>query len=161
MGAYALKCDTLEQFLGVSFLTKKSMYDYEVDLRNDVERAKRLRAVETLLIDDVTYYSKREIQILDTVMRKVNEGVGGHNHAFGGIQLIVAGDFLGLVAEPFAFSDAGCWFKKFAVNGVFSVTHRLSTSVSRHPPLSSRMWQPNASRSIRTKTASPLSFSTR
>lgn len=84
----------------------------------------RIKNCKILIIDEVSMLSKRLFTILDIVLRKVKN----NDNPFGGVQLILTGDFLQL--PPVGQGDDGCFaFESPSWRMANITTHTLTESV--------------------------------
>lgn len=96
-------------------------------LVRDVIKGKRrgcIAACKTLVIDEVSMLSKKILTIIDIVLRKVRNS----DDPFGGVQLLLTGDFLQL--PPVGQGDEGCYaFESPSWQMADIVNHVLTVSV--------------------------------
>lgn len=102
--------------------------DKNIDaLIKDVIKGKsfnRVKGCKVLIIDEVSMLSKRIFTIIDLVLRKVKNS----DKPFGGVQLLLTGDFLQL--PPVGQGDDGCFaFEAISWQMANIATHTLTESV--------------------------------
>ncbi|KAJ1407954.1 P-loop containing nucleoside triphosphate hydrolase [Sesbania bispinosa] len=112
IAACALKGQTLHSFAGIGIFTDDDPQHLLERVLSNNGACKRWRKVKALVIDEISMISAKLFDNLDFVAR----GVRGVNETWGGIQLVVSGDFFQLppVTEKksqrvkYAF-EADCW----------------------------------------------------
>ncbi|KAJ1441400.1 P-loop containing nucleoside triphosphate hydrolase [Sesbania bispinosa] len=116
IAACALKGQTLHSFAGIGIFTDNDPQHLLERVLSNNGACKRWRKVKALVIDEISMISAKLFDNLDYVAR----GVRGVNETWGGIQLVVSGDFFQLppVTEKksqrvkYAF-EADCWNNSF------------------------------------------------
>lgn len=113
---------TIHSWLGIG-IADKSIEGILKDAEKNKNRS-RVENCNILIIDEVSMLSKRLISIIDYVLRKIRK-----NHApFGGIQVIMTGDFLQL--PPVGQGEDGCFaFESPSWNAAEITTHVLTEAV--------------------------------
>lgn len=84
---------TLHAFAGLGLGTG-SLENLVKKVRTRPDSLKRWRTVQVLVVDEISMIDPQFFETLDMVARRVRPGM--LHHAFGGIQLVLAGDFLQL-----------------------------------------------------------------
>lgn len=107
---------TLHSYLGIGLGTGSADYLTEKILKNNKIK-QRWKTIDTLIIDEISMLSPELFDKLETVARNIRNGYSRNNFQielvdgppFGGIQLILVGDFLQL---PVVGSDNFCFEAK-------------------------------------------------
>ena len=82
---------TIHSWSGIGIKTDLSRH--EVDkIANDKRISKRIRASDVLIIDEISMLSLNMLDMLDLICREIKQ----NSEAFGGIQIILVGDFFQL-----------------------------------------------------------------
>ncbi|XP_027340903.1 ATP-dependent DNA helicase PIF1-like [Abrus precatorius] len=118
IAACALKGQTLHSFAGIGIFTDDDPQHLLERVLSNKGACKRWRKAEALVIDEISMVSAKLFDNLDYVAR----GVRGVNETWGGIQLVVSGDFFQLPpvidkdskSVKYAF-EAECWNSSFGL----------------------------------------------
>ncbi|KAF6167112.1 hypothetical protein GIB67_041367 [Kingdonia uniflora] len=119
IAAFAINGQTIHSFAGVGF----SDADTNVLLNRVVKNkfaTNRWRNVKALVIDEISMINGHLFDDLEYIAREVRPVLSGEVESWGGIQLIVCGDFFQLppvnkgehIVKEFAF-EANCWKSSF------------------------------------------------
>lgn len=116
-----LRCrsTTLHQLLGCGVPKQQTFEGYWARMRKNRSARRRLRELDLLVLDELSMIHGRLLLILDCLCRAVR---GEHDLPFGGIQLVLTGDFLQLPCVVVA--DQEPWGLVFAFE-VFSLFQGL------------------------------------
>lgn len=82
------KAKTLHSWSGIG-INNKSDNDIVQHIKNTIYKAQRWRKVDMLIIDEVSMMSDSLFELID----KIGKSIRRNNHPFGGIQVILSGDF--------------------------------------------------------------------
>jgi ATP-dependent DNA helicase PIF1 len=120
--ALNIRGQTIHSFAGIGIADKN------IDaIVKDVLKSKsfnRIKSCKVLILDEVSMLSKRLFTIIDIVLRKVKNS----DKPFGGVQLVLTGDFLQL--PPVGQGDDGCFaFESVSWKMANITTHVLTESV--------------------------------
>lgn len=125
---------TLYKFLGIRpCKERESFKEYWSMIVNNRAALLRLREVVTLVIDEVSMLHGRFVLLLDLLLRKAR---GLHDVPFGGVQMILVGDFLQL---PPVHRKEDPWkqlfaFEIFSLIGFYPRRYDLSTVFRQRDP---------------------------
>ncbi|KAA0174538.1 hypothetical protein FNF27_03912 [Cafeteria roenbergensis] len=109
---------TLHAFSGAGTRPDASASDVAARVRRSPETLARWRRTRVLIVDEVSMLDGAALDMLEEVARRVRSDP----RPFGGLQLVLAGDFLqlppvskgGAARKPYAF-EAACWGKCVSV----------------------------------------------
>lgn len=104
---------TLHSFLGVGVSREETFDTYWEMIQNNKKTLLRLCMVETLIVDEVSFLSGFFLVVVDLLLRAAR---GKPDQAFGGIQMVFAGDYFQL---PPVWTRDSQWDKLFSFE-VFS-----------------------------------------
>lgn len=121
LAATAVGGTTLHAAMGLGCVASEA--DFERMWRVDTVR--RLRSYRALVIDEISMLSGELFHVLDQTLRKIREC----DEAFGGLQLVVCGDFMQL---PPVTSDTGFRNRLFAFQSPSWAACDFSTVLLRH-----------------------------
>lgn len=88
---------TLHSFAGMSPWSVKHPKSHLKKIRNNRGAVKRFRDTDLLIIDEVPMMSPDQFKLLDQQARALR---GRHSESFGGLQLVLSGDFFQLPPVP-------------------------------------------------------------
>lgn len=82
---------TIHAWSGIGVRSEITEYDLDAIMQNE-RTVKRIRHASVLIIDEVSMLSARTLTMVEVVCRTIR----GNGHAFGGLQIVVVGDFFQL-----------------------------------------------------------------
>ncbi len=101
-----IKAGTIHRWSGIKLADRPVASIIDSILKSNKDCVKRWKECQILVIDEISMLGSKVLEILDKVARKVR----GINSLFGGIQLIISGDFLQLkpINDDYCFVS-GLW----------------------------------------------------
>ncbi|KAG9440609.1 hypothetical protein H6P81_020774 [Aristolochia fimbriata] len=133
VAACALNGQTLHSFAGVGLGSAAKEFLYLKASKNKLTR-RRWKHVKALVIDEVSMIDGELFDSLDYIAQKMRSYMMPKGKAWGGIQLVVSGDFFQLppvkapnLLKEFAF-EADCWYASFDLQVELTRIFRQSDS---------------------------------